>query len=153
MPQRQQVRFVTSADGTRIAVASIGSGAPLVRAAHWLSHVEHDLASPVWRPWLDAVSAQHNDIRCDQRGCGLSDADVREYSLDAWVADLEAVVDGLGLQRFPPIGMSQGGAIAGACAARHPQRVSRLVLIGASARGAHARDLPPGRRRRPRAAA
>ena len=140
MPQRQQVRFVTSADGTRIAVASIGSGAPLVRAAHWLSHVEHDLASPVWRPWLEALSTQHNYIRYDQRGCGLSDADVREYSLDAWVADLEAVVDGLGLQRFPLIGMSQGGAIAVAYAARHPDRVSQLVLIGAYARGVLRRD-------------
>ncbi|MFT3954695.1 MAG: alpha/beta fold hydrolase [Piscinibacter sp.] len=140
MSQRQQLRFVTSADGTRIAVASIGSGAPLVRAAHWLSHVEHDLASPVWRPWLEALSRQHSYIRYDQRGCGLSDADVRDYSLDAWVADLEAVVDGLGLQRFPLIGMSQGGAVAVAYAARHPERVSQLVLIGAYARGVLRRD-------------
>lgn len=140
MSQRQQLRFVTSADGTRIAVASIGSGPPLVRAAHWLSHVEHDLASPVWRPWLEALSRQHNYIRYDQRGCGLSDADVREYSLDAWVADLEAVVDGLGLQRFPLIGMSQGGAVAVAYAARHPERVSQLVLIGAYALGVLRRE-------------
>lgn len=140
MSQRQQLRFVTSADGTRVAVASIGSGPPLVRAAHWLSHVEHDLASPVWRPWLEALSRQHTYIRYDQRGCGLSDSDVREYSLDAWVADLEAVVDGLGLQRFPLIGMSQGGAVAVAYAARHPERVSQLVLIGAYARGVLRRE-------------
>lgn len=140
MSQRQQLRFVTSADGTRIAVASIGNGPPLVRAAHWLSHVEHDLASPVWRPWLEALSRQHTYIRYDQRGCGLSDTDVREYSLDAWVADLEAVVDGLGLERFPLIGMSQGGAVAVAYAARHPERVSQLVLIGAYARGVLRRE-------------
>ena len=136
MPASQQLRFVTAADGTRIAVASIGSGPALVRAAHWLSHVEHDLASPVWRPWLAALSSQHHYIRYDQRGCGLSDADVRDFSLDAWVGDLEAVVDGLGLQRFALLGMSQGGAVAIAYAVRHPERVSQLVLVGAYARGA-----------------
>jgi len=136
MPATQQLRFVTAADGTRIAVASIGSGPPLVRAAHWMSHVEHDLASPVWRPWLAALSGHHHYIRYDQRGCGLSDADVRDFSLDAWVGDLEAVVDGLGLQRFPLLGMSQGGAVAIAYAVRHPERVSQLVLVGAYGRGA-----------------
>jgi pimeloyl-ACP methyl ester carboxylesterase/DNA-binding CsgD family transcriptional regulator len=136
MPATQQLRFVTAADGTRIAVASIGHGPPLVRAAHWLSHVEHDQSSPVWRPWLAALSHHHSYVRYDQRGCGLSDADVRDFSLDAWVGDLEAVVDGLGLQRFPLLGMSQGGAVAIAYAVRHPERVSHLVLAGAYARGA-----------------
>lgn len=136
MRDTQQLRFVTAADGTRIAVASIGSGPPLVRAAHWLSHVEHDLASPVWRPWLAALSREHTYVRYDQRGCGLSDAEVDDFSLDAWVGDLEAVVDGLGLQRFPLLGMSQGGAVAIAYAVRHPERVSHLVLVGAYARGA-----------------
>jgi pimeloyl-ACP methyl ester carboxylesterase/DNA-binding CsgD family transcriptional regulator len=136
MRDAQQLRFVTAADGTRIAVASIGSGPPLVRAAHWLSHVEHDLASPVWRPWLAALSREHTYIRYDQRGCGLSDAEVDDFSLDAWVGDLEAVVDGLGLERFPLLGMSQGGAVAIAYAVRHPERVSHLVLAGAYARGA-----------------
>jgi pimeloyl-ACP methyl ester carboxylesterase/DNA-binding CsgD family transcriptional regulator len=146
MSQTQQLRFVTAADGTRIAVASIGSGPPLVRAAHWMSHVEHDLASPVWRPWLAALSSQHHYIRYDQRGCGLSDADVRDFSLGAWVGDLEAVVDGLGLQRFPLIGMSQGGAVAIAYAVRHPQRVSQLVLVGAYARGALCRAVTEAQR-------
>lgn len=136
MPAHQQLRFVTAADGTRIAVASIGAGPPLVRAAHWLSHVEHDLASPVWRPWLAALAREHTYIRYDQRGCGLSDADVSDFSLDAWVGDLEAVADGLGLERFPLLGMSQGGAVAIAYAVRHPERVSQLVLVGAYARGA-----------------
>lgn len=136
MPISQQLRFVTAADGTRIAVASVGDGPPLVRAAHWLSHVEHDLASPVWRPWLEALARGRRYVRYDQRGCGLSDADVRDFSLDAWVGDLEAVVDGLGLERFALLGMSQGGAVAIAYAVRHPERVSRLVLVGAYARGA-----------------
>jgi len=136
MPLRQSLRFCTASDGTRIATASIGSGPPLVRAAHWLSHVEHDLESPVWRPWLAALARHHTYIRYDQRGCGLSDSDVADYSLDAWVGDLEAVVDSLKLRRFPLLGMSQGGAVAIAYALRHPDKVSQLVLVGAYGRGA-----------------
>jgi len=136
MTLRQDVRFCTAADGTRIAVASIGSGPPLVRAAHWLSHVEHDLESPVWRPWLGELSQRHAYVRYDQRGCGLSDRTLSGVSLDAWVGDLEAVVDQLGLERFPLLGMSQGGAVAIAYARRHPEKVSHLVLVGAYARGA-----------------
>ena len=136
MQLQQALRFCTAQDGTRIAIATIGSGPPLVRAAHWLSHVEHDLESPVWRPWLAALSRHHTYVRYDQRGCGLSDREVADFSLDAWVGDLEAVVDSLGLERFPLIGMSQGGAVAVAYAARHPERVSHLILPGAYARGA-----------------
>ena len=72
MPPRQKIRFCTSSDRTRIAVASLGSGPPLLRAAHWLSHVEHDAESPVWRPWLEELGRAHTYIRYDQRGCGLS---------------------------------------------------------------------------------
>jgi pimeloyl-ACP methyl ester carboxylesterase/DNA-binding CsgD family transcriptional regulator len=140
MRPRQDLRFCASADGTRIAVASIGSGPPLVRAAHWLSHVEHDLDSPVWRPWLAALARQHTYVRYDQRGCGLSDREVSRFSLDAWVGDLEAVVASLGLTRFPLLGMSQGGAVAIAYAARHPEKVSHLVLFGAYGRGAARRE-------------
>ncbi|HEV8689715.1 MAG TPA: alpha/beta fold hydrolase, partial [Ideonella sp.] len=136
MSPRQNLQFCAAADGTRIAIAAIGSGPPLVRAAHWLSHVEHDLASPVWGPWLRELSRGHSYIRYDQRGCGLSDREVADLSLDAWVGDLEAVVSALGLQRFPLFGMSQGGAVAIAYAVRHPERVSQLVLAGAYARGA-----------------
>jgi pimeloyl-ACP methyl ester carboxylesterase/DNA-binding CsgD family transcriptional regulator len=135
MPARQTIRFCTSADGTRIAIASIGTGPPLVRAAHWLSHVEYDLQSPVWQPWLTELSRSHSYVRYDQRGCGLSDRNVSDLSLEAWVSDLEAVVDSLGLKRFPLFGMSQGGAVAVAYAARHPERVSHLIFSGAYARG------------------
>jgi pimeloyl-ACP methyl ester carboxylesterase/DNA-binding CsgD family transcriptional regulator len=136
MPFRQKIRFCTAPDGTGIAIASTGSGPPLLRAAHWLSHVEHDLDSPVWRPWLVEFSRHHTYIRYDQRGCGLSDREVADFSLEAWIGDLEAVVDGLGLHRFPLIGMSQGGAVAIAYAVRHPDKVSHLILAGAYARGA-----------------
>ncbi|WP_399686450.1 alpha/beta fold hydrolase [Xenophilus sp.] len=146
MQRRQSLRFCTAPDRTRIAVASIGDGPPLLRAAHWLSHVEHDLVSPVWRPWLLELSREHRYIRYDQRGCGLSDRDVAAFSLDAWVGDLEAVADSLGLARFPRIGMSQGGAVAIAYAVRHPERVSLLVLLGAYARGALRRGGPPAER-------
>lgn len=135
MTARQNIRFCASRDGTRIAIASVGTGPPLVRAAHWLSHVEYDLESPVWRPWLTQLSRDHCYIRYDQRGCGLSDRQVADLSLDAWVSDLEAVVDALGLKRFPLFGMSQGGAVAIAYAARHPERVSHLIFAGAYARG------------------
>jgi pimeloyl-ACP methyl ester carboxylesterase/DNA-binding CsgD family transcriptional regulator len=135
MTLRQNLRFCKSADGTRIAVASVGAGPPLVRAAHWLSHVEYDAQSPVWRPWLTELSRDHCYIRYDQRGCGLSDRDVADLSLEAWVSDLESVVDSLGLRRFPLFGMSQGGAVAIAYAVRHPERVSHLVFSGAYARG------------------
>ncbi len=145
-PARQRIRFVTAADGTRIAVGSIGSGPPLVRAAHWLSHIQHDLTSPVWRPWLSALSSQYTYVRYDQRGCGLSDPEVADFSLDAWVGDLESVVDGLGLQRFALMGMSQGGAVAIAYAVRHPERVSHLVLAGAYARGALRRAVTDAQR-------
>jgi len=146
MRPQQNLRFCTSADGTRIAIASLGSGPPLVRAAHWLSHVEHDLDSPVWGPWLAELSREHTYLRYDQRGCGLSDADIADFSLDAWVADLEAVVAASGLRRFPLIGMSQGGAVAIAYAVRHPEQVSHLVLVGAYARGAARRAVTADQR-------
>lgn len=135
MLHRHNIRFCSAADGTRIAVDSIGRGPPLLRAGHWLSHVEYDFKSPIWRPWLFELSQHNTYIRYDQRGCGLSDRDVPELSVECWVNDLEAVVDGLGLRRFPLMGMSQGGAIALTYAVRHPEKVSHLILVGAYARG------------------
>jgi pimeloyl-ACP methyl ester carboxylesterase/DNA-binding CsgD family transcriptional regulator len=135
MTADQQIRFCKARDGARIAVGTMGKGPPLVRATHWLSHVEFDARSPVWVHWLRELSRDHTYIRYDQRGCGLSDWSPPEISLEAWVSDLEAVVDFLGLKRFPLLGMSQGGAVAIAYAARHPERVSRLVLHGAYAQG------------------
>lgn len=131
----QQIRHCTTRDGVRIAHATVGSGPPLVKAANWLSHLEFDGHSPVWRHWIRELSRHHTLIRYDERGCGLSEWAVEEFSLDAWVRDLEAVVDALELERFPLLGISQGGPIAIAYTARHPDRVSRLILYGAYARG------------------
>ncbi len=122
-------------------MASIGRGPPLLRTAHWLSHVEQDARSPVWMHWLEALSQDHAYIRYDQRGCGLSDRSPPSNSIEAWIEDLEAVVEAQGLKRFRLFGMSQGGAIAIAYAARHPERVSRLVLFGAYARGVLRREV------------
>jgi pimeloyl-ACP methyl ester carboxylesterase/DNA-binding CsgD family transcriptional regulator len=130
-----EIRFCTAADGTRLAYAVDGRGPPLVRVATWLTHLELDWHSPVWRHWLDQLGAGHTVLRYDERGCGLSDVAVGEPSVQAWVGDLEAVVDAAGLDRFALLGVSQGGAIAVAYAARHPERVSEVVLYGAYARG------------------
>lgn len=144
MPElKQTIRFCRSSDGARIAYATMGSGPPLVRVAHFLTHLEFELRTPVWRPWLAEYSRDHTLVRYDQRGCGLSDREAADLSLEAMVADLESVVDAAGPDRFPLVGASQGGAIAIAYAARHPDRVSRLVIHGGYARGVLKRNPTP----------
>jgi pimeloyl-ACP methyl ester carboxylesterase/DNA-binding winged helix-turn-helix (wHTH) protein len=134
-PPPQQISFCRALDGVRLAYATVGDGPPLVRAANWMTHLAYDIESPVWRHWVSDLSMDHTFIRYDERGCGLSDWNAGEFGFDDWVNDLESVVDALGLQRFPLLGVSQGGAVAVAYAARHPQRVTRLVLCSAYARG------------------
>lgn len=130
-----QIRFCKSFDGARIAYALTGEGAPLVRAPHWLTHLEYESNSVIWKRWIEGLSLGRTLLRMDQRGCGLSDRDVAEISFDAWVRDLEAVVDAAGLERFALFGHSQGAAIAIAYAIKHPQRVTHLALLGGYARG------------------
>ena len=134
-PVRQHIAFCRAADGVRLAYAVAGEGPPLVRAANWMTHLGYDIESPVWRHWVRDLSLRHTFIRYDERGCGLSDWSATNFSFNDWVADLESVVEALGLDRFPLLGVSQGGAVAVAYAARHPERVSRLVLCSAYARG------------------
>jgi pimeloyl-ACP methyl ester carboxylesterase len=134
-PPAQEIRFCTAVDGTRLAYATSGAGPPLVKAANWLSHLDYDWESPVWRHWLAELSRRFRLIRYDERGCGLSDWDIARFSFDDWVDDLEAVVDAAGLDRFPLLGISQGGPVAIAYAVRHPQRVTHLVLLGSFAQG------------------
>lgn len=137
----QTIRFVTSFDGTRVAYATVGQGPPLVMTATFLTHLEFDWQTPVWQHRLEAFLQNHTVIRYDERGSGLSDWDVENLSFEAWVHDLEAIVDALGLERFPLYGQSQGGPVAVAYAARHPEKVSHLILFGAYARGWLNRDL------------
>jgi pimeloyl-ACP methyl ester carboxylesterase len=139
MSLHQDIRFCTSADGTRIAVASCGEGPVILRAAHWLSHVHYDIESPVWRPWVETLSARNTFVRYDPRGCGLSDRFVTDLSLPAWDADLEAVADTIGAEQFVLLGLSQGGALAIDYALAHPERVEKLVLINAYGQGGRTR--------------
>jgi pimeloyl-ACP methyl ester carboxylesterase len=134
-PPIQEIRFCATGDGTRLAYATSGAGPPLVKAANWLSHLDYDWDSPVWRHWLAELSRRFRLIRYDERGCGLSDWDIGRFSFGDWVDDLEAVVDAAGLDRFPLLGISQGGPVAIAYAVRHPERVSHLVLLGSYAQG------------------
>lgn len=127
---RQDLRFCRSADGTRLAYAVHGSGPPLLIDTCWLSHLEFDWESPVWRHFLLALGRIATVVRYDERGYGMSDRDIVDFGLHARVADLEAIADAAGLDRFALLGMSQGGPAAITYAARHPGRVTRLVLYG-----------------------
>ena len=119
----------------RLAYASIGSGPPLVKASNWLTHLDFEWGSPIWRHWWAALSLHHRVVRYDERGNGMSQRDVPDVSFDTWVRDLETVVDAAGLDRFPLLGISRGGPIAIAYAVKHPERVTHLVLYGAFAAG------------------
>jgi len=136
----QRIRFCTTPDGVRLAYATHGKGPPLVKAANWLTHLEFDWQSPIWRHWLEQLGRGQTFVRYDERGCGLSDWQAEDLSLDSWLRDLETVVDAAELDRFALLGISQGGAIALTYAVRHPERVSHLVLVGAYARGRLRRD-------------
>jgi pimeloyl-ACP methyl ester carboxylesterase len=142
---KQQIRFCRSFDGTRLAYAVTGEGPPLVKAPHWLTHLEYEAQSPIWRPWIERLSSGRTLVRMDARGCGLSDRDVSDFTIEHYVNDLEAVIDAAGLERFALLGHSQGGAIAMAYAAGHGARVTHLALLGAYARGWFRRGLPPER--------
>ena len=132
---QHEIRFCTASDGVRIAYAEVGQGPPLVKTANWLNHLEYDWESPIWSPLLHALASNHRLIRYDERGNGLSDWDVQDISFEAFVRDLESVIDATKLQRFPLLGISQGCAVSIAYAVRHPERVSHLILYGGYARG------------------
>jgi DNA-binding winged helix-turn-helix (wHTH) protein/alpha-beta hydrolase superfamily lysophospholipase len=132
---RQEIRYCTTSDGVRLAYATTGNGPPLVKASNWLTHLDLEWGSPIWRHWYTALSRHHRLVRYDERGNGMSQRDVPDVSFDTWVRDLETVVDAAGLDRFPLLGISRGGAIAIAYAVKHPERVTQLVLYGAFAAG------------------
>jgi len=132
---RQDIRFCATSDGVRLAYATIGNGPPLVKASNWLTHLDFEWGSPIWRHWWSALSLHHRVLRYDERGNGMSQRDVHDVSFETWVTDLETVVDAAGLDRFPLLGISRGGPIAIAYAVKHPERVTHLVLYGAFAAG------------------
>ncbi|MET0808377.1 MAG: alpha/beta fold hydrolase [Pseudoxanthomonas sp.] len=144
---QQSIRYLTTGDGARLAWASMGTGMPLVKAANWLSHLEYDLESPIWRHWVQFFGEHFRFVRYDERGCGMTGGTPHGLTLEHWLGDLEAVVDASGFnQPFALLGISQGAAACVAYAVKHPQRVSRLVLYGGYARGPYQRDSEEGAR-------
>lgn len=139
-PLQQQVHFCTASDGVRIAYAVAGQGPPLVKAANWLNHLEYDWQSPIWSGLLHELATDHQLVRYDERGNGLSDWVVEDISFEAFVRDLESVVQAARLNRFALFGISQGCAVSIVYAIRHPERVTHLVLYGGFARGRAKRD-------------
>ncbi len=129
-------------DGTRLAYANSGEGPPIVRAAHWMSHLQHDWRSPVWRHWIRELSRHNRLVRYDERCNGMSDWDVEDVSFEAMVSDLEAVVDANRLERFTLLGISQSCAVSVAYAIKHPERVAGLILYGGYVQGWRKRGDP-----------
>lgn len=122
---QQEIRFCTTSGGVRVAYAGVGQGPPLIKTANWLNHLEYDWQSPVWRHLLEELAKDHRLIRYDARGNGLSDWNVDDISFEAFIRDLETVVDAAGAERFALLGISQGCAVSIAYAVRHPERVNR----------------------------
>ncbi len=138
----QEIRFFESYDGARIAYSIAGSGPPLVKAANWLNHLEFEWRSPIWAHWVAELTRHHTLYRYDERGNGLSDWNIKDFSFAAWVRDFEKLIDTIKLNKFALLGISQGAAVAVAYATRHPERVSKLVLYGSFARGWQLRGSP-----------
>ncbi len=130
----QEIRFCTTSDGVRIAYATGGQGPPLVRVLGWFTHLEFESENPIWRRQYEGMSSLFTYSRYDGRGMGLSDREISDFSIDAYVRDLEAVVDALGVEKVALFGISQGGPTAIMYAARHPDRVSHLVVYGSAVR-------------------
>ena len=144
---RQQIRFLRASDGVRLAWAESGSGPLLVKAANWITHLEYDVESPVWRHWIRFFSDNFRFVRYDERGCGLSDSNVDDLSLERWVDDLEEIIDAVAPSGpVPLLGISQGSSVCIGYAVRHPERVSKMILYGGYARGWAVRGNPETRR-------
>jgi pimeloyl-ACP methyl ester carboxylesterase/DNA-binding CsgD family transcriptional regulator len=147
----QDIRFCKAQDGVRLAYAVSGEGLPLVMSATFLTHLEHQWRSLAWRPWLDAFVHDHRLLRYDMRGCGLSDRDAADLAFENWVSDFARVIDAAAFDRFGILATCQGGAVAIEYAARHPERVSHLILYGTYARGRLRWPDRPNERERARA--
>lgn len=139
----QRIRYLRTRDGVQLAWAEAGAGPTLIKAANWMTHLEFEWESPVWRHWIRFFSDHFRFIRHDERGCGMTDWDVGDLSFDRWVEDLEALVAVTDPQEpFALLGISQGAATCIAYAVKHPERVSKLLLYGAYARGTYQRGDP-----------
>ena len=139
---KQRVQYATSQDGTQIAWAGVGNGPPILKAPNYLNHIEYEWGSPIWGPFLAEFARQNHFVRFDQRGNGLSDWDVDTINFDAMTQDMEAVVSAAGLSRFALFGISQGAGFSIRYAAKHPEKVSALILFGGFGRGTAMRGNP-----------
>jgi pimeloyl-ACP methyl ester carboxylesterase/DNA-binding CsgD family transcriptional regulator len=145
----QRIRYLQASDGVRLAWAEAGAGPPLVKAPTWLTHLEYEWESPIWRHWMRFFSSHFRYIRYDERGCGMTDWNVNDLTMPRRLADFEAVIEAAQPEEpMTLLGISQGGAVCVAYAVQHPERVARLVLYGAYAQGwkrrgdeAHAREF------------
>jgi pimeloyl-ACP methyl ester carboxylesterase/DNA-binding CsgD family transcriptional regulator len=145
---RQTIRLLKSGDGITIAWADIGSGLPLVKTSTWLTHLEHDMDSPVWQHWTQFFADNYRYVRYDERGCGMSQWDVPDVSREHWFSDLCSVIDAAGLTGPAAVlGMSQGAVSAVQYAVEHPERVSHLIVCGGYVQGAAKRNDPDGEKR------
>lgn len=131
----QEIRFCQSSDGVQLAYSRMGQGPPIVKTGNWMTHLEFDFGSPIWRHLYRELSRDHTFLRYDARGNGLSDRELPDVSFEKFVDDLETVVDAAGIERFALLGISQGCAVSVGYAVRHPERVSHLVLLGGYAVG------------------
>ena len=144
---RQHIRYLQTSDGVRLAWAEAGQGPTVVKGANWLSHLEYEWGSPVWRHWIRFFTDHVRLVRYDERGCGMTDWNVQDLSSERQLLDLEAVVEAADCREpFTMLGISQGGAQCIRYIARHPERVSRLVLYGAYAQGWARRSDPASAR-------
>jgi len=139
MTRGQRIRYLRTPDGVQLAWAEAGTGPTLLKAANWLTHLDYDWESPVWRHWIRYLTTHFRCIRYDERGCGMTDWHVGDLSFDRWVEDLESVADAGDARKSVLLGISQGAATCVAYAVRHPERVSRMVIYGGYVRGAAVR--------------
>lgn len=138
----QKVEFCVAPDGTGLAYSLVGEGPPLVKTANWLNHLEFEWESPIWRHWIEELTRKNTLLRYDERGNGLSDWNAKTLSFDAFVEDLETVIDAAGFERFDLLGISQGCAVSIAYAVKHPERVRSMILYGGYSQGWAKRNDP-----------
>ena len=138
----QSVRFCRTQDNVNIAVASVGTGPTLVRTPFLVTHIQYDWQHPFMAPLLERLVESRQVVSYDGRGTGLSDRNVAEVTPATFLRDLEAVIGSLNVERVALLGLSGGVAAAVEYTARHPKRVSSLVLYGGYAQGRNKRNSP-----------
>ena len=142
MKHARDIGFISSRDGVQLATARYGAGPPLIKAATWLTHIERAAPGTIQQALIDEFAPRFSYVEYDTRGCGLSQRRVDELSFEAWVHDLEAVADAHAREPFTLLGFTCAAGVAVEYAARHPERVSRLILFGGFATSYHSTSHP-----------